>query len=533
MSSDRYDFVIVGAGSAGCVLANRLSATGQYRVLLMEAGPPDRYPWIHIPIGYAKTMFHRRYNWGFYTEPDPGMANREIYWPRGKTLGGSSAINGLIYVRGQPEDYDRWAALGNPGWGWDDVLPYFIRSERNQRGASEYHGDAGHLGVSDVGEPHELAEAFIRACEEAGIPRNDDFNGADQEGAGYYQLTTWKGFRSSSAVGFLKPARGRSNLEVVTEAQATRVIIDQGRATGVVYRHDGFEKEVHANCEVILSAGAIQSPQLLMLSGIGDASSLAEHNIDVVKHLPGVGKNLQDHLQIRVIHECLQPITTNDDLRSLWRQFQMGWRYAVARRGPLAIGINQAGAFVRTSPEVERPDIQFHFAALSADLPGAPLHDFPGFTSSICQLRPESRGEITLKNTDPLQPPRIHPNYLSHDLDQGCVVDGLKTALRIAESPALREYIKSEYLPGPDRHEDDALLDFARETGVTIFHPAGTCKMGQDEGAVVDARLKVHGIERLRVVDCSIMPEIVSGNTHAPTVMIGEKAADMIFADRR
>lgn len=345
MSSDRYDFVIVGAGSAGCVLANRLSATGQYRVLLMEAGPPDRYPWIHIPIGYAKTMFHRRYNWGFYTEPDPGMANREIYWPRGKTLGGSSAINGLIYVRGQPEDYDRWAALGNPGWGWDDVLPYFIRSERNQRGASEYHGDAGHLGVSDVGEPHELAEAFIRACEEAGIPRNDDFNGADQEGAGYYQLTTWKGFRSSSAVGFLRPARGRSNLEVVTEAQATRVIIDQGRATGVVYRHDGFEKEVHANCEVILSAGAIQSPQLLMLSGIGDASSLAEHNIDVVKHLPGVGKNLQDHLQIRVIHECLQPITTNDDLRSLWRQFQMGWRYAVARRGAARDRYQSGGCF--------------------------------------------------------------------------------------------------------------------------------------------------------------------------------------------
>ncbi|MEE8210695.1 MAG: GMC family oxidoreductase N-terminal domain-containing protein, partial [Acidiferrobacterales bacterium] len=322
-----FDYVIVGAGSAGCVLANRLSANARHSVLLLEAGPTDSYPWIHIPIGYAKTMFHPKYNWCFYTEPDPGMNNRKIYWPRGKVLGGSSAINGLIYIRGQPSDYDQWERRGNRGWGWNDVLPYFIKSERNQRGASAFHGATGALGVSDVGEPHELAEAFITAAEQAGIPRNHDFNGAKQEGAGCYQLTTWRGRRSHTSVGYLKSAHRRTNLRVETGALATRIIFKGKRAKGVAYSQGGQEHEAHARREVILCAGAIQSPQLLQLSGVGAADLLRQHGIAVVHHLPGVGQNLQDHLQVRVIHRCTKAITTNDDMRSWLRQLKMGIKY--------------------------------------------------------------------------------------------------------------------------------------------------------------------------------------------------------------
>jgi choline dehydrogenase len=531
MAASIFDYIIVGAGSAGCVLANRLSANGRQSVLLLEAGPPDTYPWIHIPIGYAKTMFNPKYNWCFYTEADPGMNNRRIYWPRGKVLGGSSAINGLIYIRGQAQDFDHWEQLGNRGWGWRDVLPYFIRAERNQRGGSELHGAEGELGVSDIGEPHELAEAFIAACEQAGIARNSDFNGPVQEGAGYYQLTTWRGRRCSTAVAHVRPARKRPNLRIETNALATGILFAGTRARGVTYRQHGKDSEAQARREVILCAGAIQSPQLLQLSGVGDAGSLQGRGITPVHHLPGVGRNLQDHLQIRLIHRCAKAITTNDDMRSLWRKLGMGVKYILFRSGPLAIGINQAGAFARTGTAPTTPDIQFHFGALSSDLPGAPLHEFPGFTTSVCQLRPESRGRVMITVRDPLMPPAIEPSYLSTELDRGIAVAALRVARRIAESPALKRYIVDEYLPGADVHSDDELLEFARATGVTIFHPAGTCKMGSDAMAVVDERLRVRGIEALRVVDCSIMPTITSGNTHAPVVMIAEKAADMIQTD--
>ncbi|MFB3046057.1 MAG: GMC family oxidoreductase [Acidiferrobacterales bacterium] len=531
MTATDFDYIIVGAGSAGCVLANRLSANGKHRVLLLEAGPVDRYPWIHIPIGYGKTMFNPKYNWCFYTEPDPGMNNRKVYWPRGKVLGGSSAINGLIFIRGQPQDYERWRQLGNLGWGWQDVLPYFIKSERNQRGADEFHGANGELGVSDVGEPHELADAFITAAEQAGIPRNYDFNGQTQEGVGYYQLTIWRGRRSSTAVGYLRPAYKRSNLRVETGALVARILFDGKRATGITYRQHGREHRAQAHGEVILCAGVIQSPQLLQLSGIGEAQFLKGHDISVLHHLPGVGQNLQDHLQIRVIHRCARPITTNDDMRSIFRKFKMGLKYALFRSGPLSIGINQAGAFVCTRPDVASPDIQFHFAALSADMPGAPLHDFSGFTSSVSQLRPESRGTVMIKSRDPFDAPAMQPNYLSAEIDRETVVAGLKVARNIAASPALQSYVVDEYMPGRDAQSDDALLEFARNTGVTIFHPSGSCKMGSDPAAVVDDRLRVHGLDGLRVVDCSIMPTLVSGNTHAPVVMIAEKAADMILQD--
>ena len=364
MPVENFDYVIIGAGSAGCVLANRLSANGRYQVLLLEAGPRDRYPWIHIPIGYAKTMFHPRYNWRYYTEPDPGLHHRQIYWPRGKVLGGSSAINGLIFIRGQPQDYDNWAAMGNTGWSWNDVLPYFVSLEQNERGASEWHGDEGPQAVSDISQVNPLAEAFIEACTEAGYSRNLDFNGASQDGAGYYQLITRRGFRCSSANAYLKPARHRPNLAVVTEALAGRIEFTNGRANTVEFRRGHNTRKVSARREIILAAGAVQSPQLLQLSGIGDAKVLAEYGLPVVTNCPGVGQNLQDHLQVRVIHHCTQPLTTNDDLKSIWRQVGMGLRYALSRSGPMAVGINQAGAFLKTSKTAPTPDIQFHFAAL-------------------------------------------------------------------------------------------------------------------------------------------------------------------------
>lgn len=535
-----YDYVIVGAGSAGCVLANRLSEDGRHSVLLLEAGPRDDYIWIHIPIGYGKTMFHPVYNWGFYTEPDPGMNNRKVYWPRGRGLGGSSSINGLIYIRGQAEDYDHWAALGNKGWAWQDVLPYFIKSEHNSRGASRYHGGDGPLWSSDIEEKHELMEAIIRAANEIGVPRNDDFNGANQEGVGYYQLSTRNGRRCSTATAYLHPARRRSNLRVETGAHAAGIVFERlnaggaspaVRAAGVKYLQHGEEREVRAAREVILSAGALQSPQLLQLSGIGRASFLQSMGIPVVKDLPGVGENLQDHLQLRVMYKVAKPITTNDDLRTLWGKVKIGLKWLLFKRGPLAIGINQGGLFTRVLPESKTPDIQFHFATLSADMAGARPHEWSGCTFSVCQLRPESRGTVMVRSRDPLDPPAMKPNYLSTETDCRCAVEGIKFARKLAAAPALKDYIAEEYRPGPDAIKDDDLLEFARNHGATIFHPSGTCKMGSDLMAVVDERLRVHGISGLRVVDCSIMPTLVSGNTNAPAVMIAEKAADMIRED--
>ncbi|MFI4923719.1 MAG: GMC family oxidoreductase [Vicinamibacteria bacterium] len=526
---DAYDYVIVGGGTAGCVLANRLSADGRASVLMLEAGPEDNYLWIHIPIGYGKTMFHPVYNWGFSTDPDPGMDGRRVYWPRGRGLGGSSSINGLIYVRGQPEDYDRWAHDGNAGWGWRDVLPYFIRSEGNQRGASATHGADGPLKCSDIGEKHELIEAIIAGAGELGVPRTDDFNGGVQEGVGYYQLFTDHGWRCSTAVGYLKPARSRPNLRVQTNAQATRVVLDGGRATGVEYRQGGESRQVAARREVILAAGALQSPQLLLLSGIGPASHLREMGVPVAHDLPGVGENLQDHLQLRLIYKCTKPITTNDDLASSWGKLRIGAKWLFQRKGPLAIGINQGGLFTRVMPSSTTPDIQFHFATLSADLAGAKPHPFPGFTMSVCQLRPTSRGRVRLASPDPLAAPSMQPYYLSTEEDRACAIAAMRFTRKLAATRALSPYVAEEYRPGAGAQSDDELLAFARAYGATIFHPSGTCKMGHDAMAVVDDELRVRGVRGLRVVDCSIMPTLVSGNTNAPVVMIAEKAADLIL----
>ena len=531
MSAD-FDYIVVGAGSAGCVLAGRLSEDPATRVLLLEAGPPDRSLWIHLPIGYGKSMWSETYNWCFHTDPDPNMNGRRIYWPRGKTLGGSSSINGLIYIRGQREDYDGWAAQGNAGWAYDDVLPYFVRSEGNQRGAMPLHGADGPLKVSDIGARHELIEAFIAGAAQTGVPRTEDFNGARQEGAGYYQLTTPRGWRCSTAGAYLGPARRRTNLRIETGAFAAGLVLEGRRAVGVRYRQGGDMKVARCSAEVLLAAGSIQSPQLLQLSGIGPQALLQRHGIPVVVDAAGVGENLQDHLQMRLGFECTRPITTNDQLNSVFGQVGLGLQWLLFRRGALAVGINQGGCFMRALPgEARTPDIQFHVATLSADMAGGKVHPYPGFTMSVCQLRPESRGHIRIRSTDPFEPPEMQPNYLATDLDRRTAVAGMKAARAIAASPAMRPYVKREVKPGPDVADDAALLEFCRNHGATIFHPTGTCRMGSDALAVVDARLRVHGMAGLRVVDCSAMPTLVSGNTNAPAVMMAEKAVDMIRED--
>ena len=528
-----FDYIVVGAGSAGCVLAARLSEDPAARVLLLEAGPADRSIWIHLPIGYGKTMWSPRYNWCFYTDPDPNMNGRRIYWPRGKTLGGSSAINGLIYIRGQHQDYDHWARLGNAGWSHDEVLPYFIRSEANQRGANRWHGDSGPLKVSDIGARHELIEAFIDGAQEIGVARNDDFNGAQQEGAGYYQLTTSKGLRCSTATAYLRPARARPNLTVLCNARALRVLLRGGRARGIEYLHEGERLTALADSEVLLSAGAIQSPQLLQLSGIGPAALLRQHDIEVVHDAPGVGENLQDHLQIRLSYECAKPVTTNDQLNSWVGQATIGLQWLLRRQGPLAVGINQGGCFMRALPQSATPDIQFHVATLSADMAGGKVHPWSGFTLSICQLRPESRGRIRITSTDPLAVPSMQPNYLATSADRATAIAGIKAAREIAGTSAMSPYIRREIKPGPQVRDDEGLLQFARDNGATIFHPSGTCMMGppHDPLAVLDERLRVRGVMGLRVVDCSAMPTLVSGNTNAPVIMMAEKAVDMIRED--
>jgi choline dehydrogenase len=531
-----FDYIVVGAGSAGAVLAARLSEDPHTRVLLLEAGPKDNSFWIHLPIGYGKTMWSTKYNWCFHTAPDPHMNGRRIYWPRGKTLGGSSSINGLIYIRGQHEDYDAWAAAGNHGWSAKDVLPYFVKSESNQRGASAYHGGEGPLRVSDIGLKDPLIEAFISGAQELGVPRTDDFNGAQQFGAGYYQLTTWKGWRWSTAKGYLKPTRGRKNLVVETESHATQIIMDGTRAVGVRYRKGGErgqECEVLAAREVLLSAGAIMSPQLLQLSGIGPADLLKKHGVPVVVDLPGVGENLQDHLQIRLTYESNQP-TTNDALNSFFGQAKLGWQWLTKRSGPLAVGINHGGCFMRAlANESATPDIQFHVATLSADMAGGKVHRFSGFTLSVCQLRPESRGHIRIRSTNPFEPPEMQPNYLSTDLDRRTAVAAVRSARAITASQAMAPRVIREVKPGTSAQTDEDILAFCREAGATIFHPSGTCAMGLDPqaGAVLDNRLRVHGVSGLRVIDCSAMPTLVSGNTNAPVVMMAEKAVEMILED--
>jgi len=531
--TDNFDFIICGAGSAGCVLANRLSADGRYRVLLLEAGAPDRNPWIHIPVGYYRTMHNPKTDWCYVTDPDPGLDGRRINWPRGKVLGGSSSINGLVYIRGQHQDYDHWRQLGNVGWGFDDVLPYFKRSEGQERGGDDLHGADGPLKVTDPRIRRPLCDAFIAAAENAGIPRNDDFNGAEQEGVGYFQTTIHRGRRCSSAAAFLKPATGRSNLKVVTGAHTERVLFDGKRTVGVRYQVNGQSTDAHAAADVVLCAGAIGSPQILELSGIGDQSRLGELGITAIHHLPGVGENLQDHLQVRSIYKTRRPITLNDEVNNPLRKMWIGLEYLLWRRGPMAMAASHVSLFTRTAPEVATPDIQFHFQPLSADAPGKGLHRFSAYTSSVTQLRPESRGSVHIRSADALAHPAIQPNSLSAPRDQDVTVAALNLSRDICARPPLADETASEYLPGPNVQGDEALLRYAHETATTIYHPVGTCSMGRGNGAVVDDRLRVHGLEGLRVIDASIMPTIVSGNTNAPAIMIGEKGADMILEDGR
>lgn len=528
-----FDYIVVGAGSAGCVLANRLSADPAVRVLLLEAGGRDTYPWIHIPVGYFKTMHNPRTDWCYRTEPDPGLNGRSIQWPRGKVLGGSSSINGLLYIRGHQADYNHWRQLGNTGWAWDDVFPYFIRAENQERGPDEFHGVGGPLSVSNMRIRRPLTEAFIAAAIQAGVPANDDFNGPAQEGVGYFQLTARNGFRCSTAVAYLNPVKHRDNLKIITSTLVHRVLIKDGRAVGIEYSTGGTAQSARARAEVILSAGAIGSTQILLLSGIGRGPSLQDLGIPVIHPLPGVGENLQDHLQIRAVYRTKRPMTLNDEVHNPLRKMWIGLEYMLFRTGPMSMGASQVCAFVRSAPEIEQPDIQFHIQPLSADKPGEGLHRFSAFTSSTCQLRPESRGRIVLKSPDPAAHPAIHPNYLATPRDQEIAVAGMKWSRRIAAAPALACHIAEELDPGPGKQTDEALLDHARNTGTTIYHPVGTCKMGTDAMAVVDPRLRVHGLKALRVVDASIMPALVSGNTNAPTIMIAEKASDMILADRR
>ena len=531
--TETFDYVIVGAGSAGCVLANRLSADPAVRVALLEAGGRDRNPWLHIPAGYFRTMFNPNLTWQFGAGPEPYLDGRIVPWPRGRVLGGTSAVNGLLYVRGQAQDFDMWRQLGNAGWSYQDVLPYFKRAEDQERGEDEYHGAGGPLGVSDVRMKNPLCEAYIAACVAAGIPRTTDFNGANQEGVGYYQLTTRNGRRCSTAVGYLNPVRSRSNLAIITNAEVKRVELEGRRATGVVYRRDGQTRTVKATREVLLAAGAIGSPQLLQVSGIGPGAVLQKAGVGVLHELPGVGENLQDHFQARFVYDCSLPASLNDVWHSRLMQFRAGLEYAFSRSGILTIGAGVVGVFARSRPGLEVPDVQVHFMPLSAERPGQGLHPFSGVTASVCQLRPESRGVISITAPDPAIPPSIVANYLASETDSEVLLAGLRMLRRIAAQPEFARHVKREFLPGADVESDEELMAFAKAKGTTIFHPCGTCKMDRDPMAVVDERLRVHGIAGLRVVDASIMPTMTSGNTNAPAIMIGEKASDMIREDAR
>ncbi|MEM9046443.1 MAG: GMC family oxidoreductase N-terminal domain-containing protein [Pseudomonadota bacterium] len=527
-----WDFIVVGAGSAGCVLANRLSADPNNRVLLLEAGPKDRNPWIHVPVGYYKTM-HSELSWGYDTEPEPELDGRRIHWPRGKVLGGSSSINGLVYIRGQQEDYEHWRQLGNTGWGWDDVLPYFKRAEHNERGADAWRGTGGPLKVSDIRDRREICDAFIASANAAGVPPNADFNGAVQEGAGYFQTTSVGGLRCSSAVGYLKPARSRANLHIQTDALATELVFDGDRISGVRYIQSGVDRLANCQGEVVLCGGAVNSPQLLQLSGIGPGAHLRELGIEVRKDLPSVGQDLQDHLQIRSLYRLNKPISVNDEVNNLLRRAWTGVQFAIQRRGPLTLSAGSVGVFAKVLPESETPDIQFHFIPFSADKPGTGLHRWSGVTSSVCQLRPESRGEILITSRDPHAHPRIVGNYLSTEYDKRVLIEGLRLARRISQAMPFQGHVAEEVEPGLDLIEDAALMEHVRKRATTIFHPTSTCRMGADARAVVDPRLRVRGVAGLRIADCSIMPTIPSGNTNAPAIMVGEKCADMMLEDAK
>lgn len=528
-----FDYVIVGAGSAGCLLANRLSADPEQRVLLLEAGGKDTYLWIHIPIGYLYTQNNPKTDWCFKTEAEAGLNGRALNYPRGRVLGGCSSINGMIYMRGQARDYDLWRQLGNPGWGWEDVLPAFTRAEDFHLGADEMHGAGGEWRVEDMRLKWEILDAFRDAAAETGIPRTDDFNRGDNEGCGYFHVNQKKGVRWNTSKAFLRPVMGRSNLTVRTHAQATRIRFDGRRATGIEFRDKSGAAYASARREVILASGAIGSPQLLQLSGVGPGDLMQEFGIPLVHELKGVGGNLQDHLQVRLAFKVKNTRTVNEQANSLLGRIGMGLEYMLFRRGPLTMAPSQLGAFAKSDPAFDTPDLEYHVQPLSLEKFGDPLHPFPAFTASVCNLRPESRGQVRLASADPFAAPSIRPNYLSAPRDRQVAADAIRLTRRICAAPALARFEPEEFKPGPEIDSDEDLAKAAGDIGTTIFHPVGTAKMGGDETAVVDERLRVHGLQNLRVVDASIMPTITSGNTNAPTMMIAEKAADMIRADRR
>lgn len=532
------DYVIVGGGSAGCVLANRLSADPQAQVCLLEAGPPDSSPFIRVPLGIVRMMMSKKLNWHYFTEPQPELDGRRLFWPRGKTLGGSSATNAMIYTRGHPADYDHWATLGNRGWAFADVLPLFLRSEHHEAGAGAFHATGGPLNVAAQRSPNVLSRAFVDAAVQAGYRFNPDFNGADQEGVNCYAVTQRNGERCSAARAFLHPVLQRRNLAVRTGAHATEVLLAGKRATGVAFLRAGRRETVQARREVLLAAGAVNSPQLLMLSGVGPPDELGRHGIALRHALPGVGQNLQDHLDVLVVHRCSRPVSLGISLATLPAQFKRVYDYLAHRTGALTSNSAEGGGFIRSGPGAPLPDLQFHFTPARLDGHARTLRSAlftlwgHGYALHVCGLRPGSRGSIALQRADPLAAPRIDPHYLSDPADLALLVAGVRAARRVLAAPAFDRYRGEEIFPGSAAQSDAQIVQFIRRKAETIYHPVGTCKMGRDAMAVVDDTLKVHGIDGLRVADASIMPTLIGGNTNAPALMIAEKAAELILAER-
>ena len=530
---ENFDYIIIGAGSAGCVLANRLTVNSNIKVLLLEAGGKDTNPWIHIPGGYFKTMHNPKTDWCFKIEKDKNLNNREMNYPRGKTLGGSSSINGMLYIRGQSNDYNYWRQLGNVGWSWEDVLPYFIKAEDNQEGENDFHGVGGPLKVEKIRATFKVLDLFLEAAEEFGYKKTSDFNSGNNEGMGYFPVTVKNGFRCSTAVGYLNPIKKRKNLKILTEAHIKNIEFENKKATKVNYWKGNRLFTVNASKEIILSAGSIGSPHILQASGIGPALLLKKNNINIVKNHPGVGKNLTDHLMLRPVYKIKNLETLNEIYSSYYKKILTGLKFLFLRKGPLTIGASYLCGFIKSDPHLDTPNLQFHISPASTDYLGrSSLHKFPAFTPTIANIRPTSRGSIEIKSPDTRVPPKIFTNYLSTEEDRKIAGKSMKIVRNIVmNSKAFKPYEPEELRPGTNVIDNETLVKEAGKYANTIFHPVSTCKMGNDENAVVNSRLLVHGIQNLRIVDASVMPHITSGNTNAPTIMIAEKAADMIIQD--